>query len=144
MTGVQTCALPIYLELRIASDIPYEVIPIYTAACDVILCTSESEGWPNSVKEALACNVPFVSTDVSDLSDIALEERSCRIVPPDVNVIADALCDSLEAAGPRDLRRFVTGMSLDATSDRLVSIYETLTSGPRARVTARRPKPKAT
>lgn len=34
---------------------------------DCLLLTSEYEGWPNCVKEALACCVPVVATDVSDL-----------------------------------------------------------------------------
>src|SRR5262249_35573316 len=49
------------LRLRIATGLPHERMPLFVAACDLILCTSESEGWPNCVKEALACNVPFVA-----------------------------------------------------------------------------------
>lgn len=112
------------LRLRIASDLPHEQMPLFVAACDLILCTSDNEGWPNSVKEALACDVPFVATDVSDLRDIASIEPSCRVCPPDAEVIAANICDVLSAPAPHGLRRHVEGMSSDAISDQLIAIYE--------------------
>jgi glycosyltransferase involved in cell wall biosynthesis len=114
------------LRLRVATDLPHEVLPLFTAACDVILCTSETEGWPNCIKEALACNIPFVSTDVSDLRDIARVEPSCRVCPDDPAVLAQNLCEVLALTGTADLRKHVVPMSLDTTSDRLIGIYESL------------------
>jgi glycosyltransferase involved in cell wall biosynthesis len=96
------------------------------AACDVILCTSESEGWPNAVKEALACNVPFVATDVSDLAQIAEREPACRIAPAEPAALADALCAVLTGPPPADLRRHVLEMGLEATTDRLIGFYDWL------------------
>jgi len=113
------------LRLRVATNLPHGDLPLFTSACDVIICTSETEGWPNCVKEALACNVPFVSTDVSDLRDIARLEPTCRVCPADPVVLADNICDVL-ASQQHDLRRHVAAMSLDAISDHLVSIYESL------------------
>jgi len=112
------------VRLRIASTLPHADIPLFVAACDVILCTSETEGWPNSVKEALACNVPFVSTDVSDLRDIAAREPSCRVCPPDPRILAENMCQVLASGMRTDLRRHVVGMGLGATSDRLIEIYQ--------------------
>jgi glycosyltransferase involved in cell wall biosynthesis len=114
------------LRLRIANDLPHDMMPLFAAACDVILCTSETEGWPNSVKEALACNVPFVSTDVSDLRDIATLEPSCRVCAPDPVSLANGLCAALDAGGTPNLRQYVRDMNLGASSDRLIQIYEML------------------
>ena len=114
------------LRLRVATDLPHDVLPLFTAACDVILCTSETEGWPNCVKEALACNVPFVSTDVSDLWDIARVEPICRICPADPVVLAENICDVVASQKYPDLRGYVAAMSLDSVSDQLVGIYESL------------------
>jgi glycosyltransferase involved in cell wall biosynthesis len=121
------------LRLRVATDLPHAMLPVFAAACDVILCTSETEGWPNSVKEALACNVPFVSTDVSDLRDIAEQEPTCRICPPDAPALADGLCAVLEASAVPDLRRHVAAMSVDAVSERLLGIYDALLAPRRSR-----------
>lgn len=125
------------LSLRLAHGLPHDALPLLVAACDVILCTSETEGWPNSVKEALACNVPFVSTDVSDLRDIARQEPGCRVCPPDAAAIAENLCDVLASSARPDLRRHLSGMSQAESSRRLMTIYESLLSrAPRDRMTA--------
>ena len=116
------------LRFRVANELPHAAVPLFTAACDLILCTSETEGWPNSVKEALACNVPFVSTDVSDLADIAQQDGTCRICPPDAQAIAQGICDALACPEPPNVRRHVARMSLDATSDRLIAIYDSVIS----------------
>ena len=116
------------MRFRIATDLSHAELPLFTAACDVILCTSETEGWPNSVKEALACNVPFVSTDVSDLRDIAREERTCRICPAEPEVLAESICDVVSSREKPDLRKHVMTMSVEASSDQLIGIYESLVS----------------
>jgi len=112
------------LRLRLASDLPHERMPLFVAACDLILCTSDNEGWPNSIKEALACNVPFVSTDVSDLREIAHVEPTCRVCPPDPSVIAESIGDVLAMPAPTSLRRHVTGMSVEAISEQLIATYQ--------------------
>lgn len=116
------------LRLRLATDIPHEEMPLFVAACDLIICTSENEGWPNSIKEALACNVPFVATDVGDLQEIANIEPSCHVCPADAEQLANNICDALTGPEPQDLRKYVRDMSLDSVSDRLVSIYQSVIS----------------
>ena len=112
------------LQLRLATNLSHDKVPLFVAACDLILCTSETEGWPNSVKEALACDVPFVATDVSDLREIAARAKSCRVCAPDAAIIAQNICEVLEEGAPRDdLRQYVTGMNLEAFSARLIAAY---------------------
>ncbi len=116
------------VKMRVASGLPHSELPLFVAACDLILCTSDNEGWPNSIKEALACNVPFVSTDVSDLSDIADKESICRICPADAAVLADNICDVLSTPETVDLRRHVREMDVRTTSERLLDLYRGLVS----------------
>ena len=114
------------ITLKVASTIPYEDMPRYVSSCDAILCVSESEGWPNSVKEALACNVPFVATDISDLQAIAAQEPTCRVCEPSATVLANNLCEVLEMARPTTLRKYVEQMGLVPSSKNLLSVYQSL------------------
>ena len=114
------------VTLKIASGISHTDMPSFVATCDAVLCTSETEGWPNSVKEALACNVPFVSTDVSDLSEIADQENTCRVCEPDPNSLARNLCEVLQSPRSPSLRRHVEHMDLKPSCERLMRIYESL------------------
>jgi glycosyltransferase involved in cell wall biosynthesis len=45
-------------------------MPWYYSAADAMILCSDSEGSPTAVKEALACNLPVVSTDVGDVAEI--------------------------------------------------------------------------
>jgi len=115
------------IRLRIAESIPYREMPLFVGACDLILCTSEYEGWPNSIKEALACNIPFISTDVSDLSKIADKELICKICSPDAKIIAHQICEVLSKNNSKnDLRKFVKDMDLKQSSKKLLNIYSSL------------------
>jgi len=120
------------VRMRLASGLPHSDIPLFVAACDLILCTSENEGWPNSVKEALACNLPFVSTDVSDLRDIADKESICKICPPDAALLAENICDVLSTPRTENLRRHVIEMDVRTISERLLALYIDLVSRKRS------------
>jgi len=82
-------------KLKIATGIQYVEMPVFINSCDLALCTSTHEGWPNSIKEALACNLPFVSTDVSDLQEISLKYKSCKVTASDPIDIGKAIVDVL-------------------------------------------------
>lgn len=111
------------LNLKIASGVPRHLMPYFVSSCNVALSTSVHEGWPNSIKEALACNIPFVSTNISDLAEIAAKEPSCRISEPDPKSIAMHLCHVLKLNEKKDLVRFVEKMDMEITCRKLLRIY---------------------
>ena len=57
-------------------------------AVDVALMTSFSEGSPQFIKEAMACNCPVVSVDVGDVAELIEGVDGCCIVPYDADKIA--------------------------------------------------------
>ena len=111
------------VELLVGTGYHHDEMPLVVAASDVVLCTSTAEGWPNSVKEALACNLPFVSTDVSDLQAIAEVEPSCHVVEPYPTILGDALVETLSGPAPRGLRQHVFPMSTKAFAAELLAVY---------------------
>ncbi len=112
------------LELLVATGRSHEQMPLFAAAADVALSTSVAEGWPNCIKEALACDVPFVATDVSDLRDIAAVDERCQIVEARPEAIADALVRCLREGTPgTGLNAHVRDMAPAIFASRLLGFY---------------------
>ena len=92
----------------------------------MLLLTSRSEGSPNVVKEALATELPVVSTPVGDVAKLVRDVPGSHVRPADPRALADALADALEkgrlAEGPRGrggglgIRRTSRGASSGSTS----------------------------
>src|SRR5262249_18704986 len=59
----------IQVELHQLSGVPHNEVPVWLNASNVVLLTSATEGSPNIVKEALACDLPVVSVDVGDVGE---------------------------------------------------------------------------
>lgn len=78
-------------ELVVSGVAQAEMKNFYSAA-ELLLLTSIFEGSPNSVKEAIACNCPVVSSDVGDVREILKNVPMCHIYErEDPAIIAD-LC----------------------------------------------------
>ena len=65
-------------------------IPSLLSDATVLILTSDNEGMPNVVLEALASGVPVVATDVGDLSHM-LPKGCGALVPPNVDQLASAI-----------------------------------------------------
>ncbi len=114
------------VEFLVISNIPHENIYLYLSACDMILLTSRYEGWPNIIKEALACNTPFVSTDVSDLRIIASKTNFCFIAdsnPVSVSNRIIQLHNMVKKSEPDNLLELAAEFSLPINIDKILKIY---------------------
>jgi teichuronic acid biosynthesis glycosyltransferase TuaC len=111
------------VRLVVATGVRHCDMPHVVASCDVALCTSTHEGWPNSIKEALACNVPFVATDVSDLSDLAQTTGNCAVVRAEPQAIAGALKSVFDRRDSSNLRRHVESMNQESSCNKLLDLY---------------------
>jgi len=82
-------------RLWVVNGVAPDDMPDYYRAADCLLLTSEHEGSPNTVKEALACDLPVVSTDVGDVRRWVDHADGCRLVSPDTKSVADGLIEVL-------------------------------------------------
>ena len=99
-------------------------IPWLYAAADVMLLTSDSEGSPTVVKEALAMNLPVVSVDVGDVRELVGASRPAQVVGSrDPEALATAVLSVLDAGGRSDGRAHAQRLSIDATAAGYVDLY---------------------
>ena len=74
-------------------DIPPDDIPLYHNASDVLLLTSDYEGSPTVVQEAIACGLPVVSVAAGDVVERLANVAPSKIVPREPALIGTALLD---------------------------------------------------
>jgi teichuronic acid biosynthesis glycosyltransferase TuaC len=82
-----------------------EQVPLVMNAADVVLMTSDSEGSPVSVKEALACLTPVVSVDVGDVRETLAGLDGCMVTSRDVDSLTAATRVALAAQRDESWRK---------------------------------------
>ena len=112
-----------HIEIAIASGLDHSEMPSFIASCNLILSTSYYEGWPNCIKESLACGIPFVATDVSDLAEISKRQMSCRVVSPDAHMIAQNIIEVIDLDKDLNLVDEVKHMSFNNTYLKIKETY---------------------
>ena len=117
----------IRVEGVVASGIGPDEYLLLLQECDMHLLCSEYEGSPNSVKEAMSCNVPVVSTDVGNVKEM-FGQSDYYIVSKEAGVQELAnLCLKVLALPRRNAhgRELLirAGLDLNSVADRLVEIY---------------------
>lgn len=111
-------------QLLVAEDVPPEEMPWYYRASDCLLMTSDLEGSPNAVKEALACGVPVVSVPVGNVPElIDAPERGC-IAPRDPELLADAVEQVLRSRSSARSSLLPEALLASSVARRLIGIYQ--------------------
>ena len=85
-------------ELRLGAHVefvgaqPFEEVPQWLRRSRVFVMTSEMEGLPQAMIEAMGCGVPVVVPDTGDVTTIAKHGENAWIVsPPTIEGFADAI-----------------------------------------------------
>ena len=115
-------------DLRTITGVPHEEMPDYMNASDVLLVASDRESGPMVVKEAAACNLPVVSTDVGFVRR-TLSGVSHSYVRTDEAGLAAALEAAVEGPRRSDARAALEGLDLETMGERLVDVYERAIDG---------------
>jgi teichuronic acid biosynthesis glycosyltransferase TuaC len=121
-------ALPsVRLEVLRGGTPPHRM-PVLMNAADCLLLTSEAEGSPAVIQEALACNLPVVSVQAGDAAERLQGVRRSRLVARDPRALARALIDLLSAPGRSDGRNRIGECSARRMAIQLHRIYWELSS----------------
>jgi glycosyltransferase involved in cell wall biosynthesis len=112
------------VDLVVASGLRIDQVPAYMNACDALILTSDAEGSPQVVKEAMACNLPIVSVDVGDVAAVIGGTDGCHVARSDPADLALKLELALRRGDRTNGREAVQHLSLPAVADQVIQVYE--------------------
>jgi len=118
------------LDLILLSPFPIkpEQVLLYFNAADVLVLPSISEGSPNVVKEAMACNCPIVATDVGDVRWVIGDTPGCFLTSFSAKDVALKIKSALDLKKRTTGRDRIIKLGLDSVSiaKRIITVYETV------------------
>jgi glycosyltransferase involved in cell wall biosynthesis len=119
----------IEIELHQMNGVPNDKTPIMYNAADVMVLPSFYEGSANALKEAMACNVPLVTTDMGDCRERIEGVEGCYVAKTyEVEEFAELLGRALAFGGKIKGRERLLedGIADFQIAERLVKIYESV------------------
>jgi teichuronic acid biosynthesis glycosyltransferase TuaC len=102
----------------------HKELPTLLNAADCLLMTSDWEGSPNIVKEAMACNLPVVSVDVGDVKERLRDVEPSPIVSRDPEALGAALAAILRTRKRSNGHEVIRELSAPKVAERVLSIYD--------------------
>ncbi len=114
------------IELHCLVNIPNKDVPLYYSASDLVILSSLWEGSPNAIKEAMACNVPIVSTDVGDVRVNIGKTIGCYVSSFDEKEFTECLRKSLEHGDRTNGRENIFHLSSENIAQKIIDIYESV------------------
>jgi teichuronic acid biosynthesis glycosyltransferase TuaC len=108
--------------------IPRETVPSLLGAADVMVLTSEFEGTPVAVMEALGAGLPVVSTPAGDVPTMLHDVDNARVASFDARVFADAV-EELDGAAGRQRAPQANRYDKRRIATTLVGLYRRVAAG---------------
>lgn len=113
------------LELLVINNIPQNDVVMYLNASDALVLPSYHEGSPNIIKEAMACNLPILGTDVGDIKEVIGNTRGCFIIRRNAIDIAEklklVLSNNISETDGRDR---IEHLRIESIANRIIQVYE--------------------
>ena len=112
------------LQMITGGGISPTMMPFYMNASDVVVQTSRFEASPMVIKEALACEVPIVSTDVGDVKDLISKTRGCYLCHGDPKDVAVKIDSALTYGKRTEGRNQIQHLDLKTIAKQVINVYE--------------------
>ena len=95
-------------------------------ACDLFALPTKSEGSPQALKEAMACNCPIMATDVADIKHLLGNVEGHFLCTFDPENVAATLTEALSFQRRTNGRKRITDLELEnwQVASRIVEIYK--------------------
>ena len=96
--------------------------------CDMLLLPTKSEGSPQVLKEAMACNCPIVATDVADIAYLLQGVTNSYVTTFDPSDVADKIKRVIECGERTNGRERINELKLDNpfVAETIKGIYESV------------------
>jgi glycosyltransferase involved in cell wall biosynthesis len=119
------------LELVPLWRVDADRVSLLMNACSALLMTSQSEGSPNVVKEAMACNLPVVSVPVGDVPELIAGVDPSVVCARDPRELAEAIVTVSTGGGRSNGREALRrkGLDLESVAREIESIYRQVLNG---------------
>jgi len=107
-----------------------EVVQLMNSV-DCVLMTSFTEGSPQFIKEAMACNCPIVSVPVGDVPDVIMGIDGCYISSYEASDIAEKIEFAFNYRKRTDGRSSILELGLESQTvvKRIIGVYESIVNG---------------
>lgn len=115
-------------ELLVVYKEPQDRLALYMSACDALVLTSYQEGSPNIIKQAMACNLPTISTDVGDVRELIRDTKGCYVCDPDVETFVKRLQLILADRERTNGRERVQRLAGPFVASNIIRVYEEVLS----------------
>lgn len=112
------------VNLQVVSKVPHQTVPLYMNAADVLVLCSDTEGSPVVIKEAMACNLPIVSTAVGDVPAVIKDVEGCYLAEQTAQDIADKLDSALSLERRTEGRQAIQHLQTQGEARAILSLYE--------------------
>lgn len=105
---------------------PREKVPMLYNAADVCIMTSFTEGSPQFIKEAMACNCPIVSVPVGDVPEVINGIDGCFLSTYDANDISEKLKSAFSYGKKTTGRQYIIDHGWDTAlvAKKIMCIYQ--------------------
>lgn len=95
----------------------------YLNASDAFILASYNEGSPNVVKEAMACNIPVLTTDVGDAKEIIHKTKGCYLIDFDTTDVAEKIKLIMSFGKRTTGRNDINHLDGEIVAQKIIDIY---------------------